>query len=320
MKLSIILPIYNEAKSIPQLLKELTEVLSALPHEYEIIAVNDGSKDESITTLTTSAKQDSHIKVIDFLVNTGQTAALRAGIDHATGDVLIPMDSDLENDPKDIIKLLDKLREGFDVVSGWRQGRWKGSYFTRKLPSMTANFLISRITRVHLHDYGCTLKAYKREVLSDVKLYGEMHRFIPAYASWRGASVTEVVVHHRPRKYGKSNYGIGRSFRVLLDLLLIRFLFQFMNRPIHFFGSIGFISLALGVLAGLLAIFLRLVYDMSLITTPLPTFSTLLVIVGVQFIGMGILAEILMRIYYESQDKTPYTIREVVQHTEVTKK
>lgn len=316
MKISIILPIYNEAKSLPELFKELTEVLSSLPHEYEIIAVNDGSKDDSLTELQKFAKKDKRIKIVDFLTNVGQTSALRAGIDHATGDVLIPMDSDLENDPHDIALLLEKLDEGFDVVSGWRKNRWEGSFFTRKVPSVTANYLISFITGVHLRDYGCTLKAYRREVLEDVKLYGEMHRFIPAYASWRGAMVSEVVVNHRPRKHGKSNYGIGRSFKVLLDLLLIRFLFQFMNRPIHFFGSIGFVSLALGGLAGLTAIFLRLVYDMSMITTPLPTLSALLIIVGVQFIGMGILAEILMRIYYESQNKTPHTIREKVNFLE----
>ena len=319
MKISIILPVFNEAQSVPELFSGLSEILATLPHEYEIIAVNDGSKDASLSELQKLAKKDKCIKILDFLINAGQTSALRAGIDHATGDVFIPMDSDLENDPRDIVLLLEKIDEGFDVVSGWRKNRWEGSFFTRKLPSKIANFLISYITGVHLHDYGCTLKAYRSEVLRDVKLYGEMHRFIPAYASWRGATVTEVVVNHRPRKFGKSNYGIGRSFKVLLDLLLIRFLFQFMNRPIHFFGSIGFISLALGGLAGLVAVFLRLVYDMSMITTPLPTLSALLIIVGVQFIGMGILAEMLMRIYYESQAKTPHTIREKINFSEVTK-
>lgn len=319
MKLSIILPIYNEAQSIPELLRELTEVLSGLPHEYEIIAVNDGSKDSSIKKLKKFAKKDSHIKVIDFQVNTGQTAALSAGIDYATGDILIPMDSDLENDPYDIATLLEKIDEGFDVVSGWRKDRWKGSFITRKVPSVTANALISFITGVHLHDYGCTLKVYRKEVLHGVKLYGEMHRFIPAYASWRGAKVTEVVVNHRPRKYGKSNYGIGRSFRVLLDLLLIRFLFQFMNRPIHFFGTVGFFALGLGGFSGVGALYLKYIAGISFISTPLPVLTALFVIVGVQFIGMGILAEMLMRIYYESQKKTPYSIREVID-SEVTKK
>jgi glycosyltransferase involved in cell wall biosynthesis len=319
-KLSIILPVYNEVRSIPQLFDELTEVLSALPHEYEIIAVNDGSKDKSMAELSAYAKKDTHIKVIDFLVNSGQTSALRAGIEHATGDVFIPMDSDLENDPHDILKLLKKMEEGFDVVSGWRKERWEGSFFTRKVPSVTANFLISYITGVHLHDYGCTLKVYRAEVLQDVKLYGEMHRFIPAYASWRGATVSEVVVNHRPRKYGKSNYGIGRSFRVLLDLLLIRFLFQYMNKPIHFFGSVGLSALVLGGLAGLGAMYFKFVVGISFISTPLPVLTVLFIIVGVQFIGMGILAEILMRIYYESQGKTPHTIRKTINIGEVNTK
>jgi glycosyltransferase involved in cell wall biosynthesis len=225
--------------------------------------------------------------------------------------VLIPMDADLENDPADIAKLLEKLDEGYDVVSGWRRDRWKGHFLTRKLPSVTANWLISFITGVHLHDYGCTLKVYRADVFRDIKLYGEMHRFIPAYASWRGARVGEIAVNHRPRKYGTSNYGISRSFRVLLDLLLIRFLFRYMNRPIHFFGTVGFASLALGGLAGFGAIVLKF-YGISLISTPLPVLSALFIIVGMQFIGMGILAEMLMRVYYESQDKTPHTIRETI--------
>lgn len=311
-KLSIILPIYNEAQSVPELFRELTEVLSGLSHEYEIIAVNDGSKDTSIKKLKKIAKKDKHIKIIDFQVNSGQTAALSAGIDYATGDILIPMDSDLENDPRDIALLLEKMNEGFDVVSGWRKNRWEGSFFTRKLPSKIANSLISHITGVYLHDYGCTLKAYKAEVLKDVKLYGEMHRFIPAYASWRGAKVGEVIVNHRPRKYGKSNYGIGRSFRVVLDLLLIRFLFKYMNRPIHFFGTVGFFALGLGGVSGVGALYLKYIDGISFISTPLPVLTALLVIVGVQFIGMGILAEMLMRVYYESQGKTPYSVREVI--------
>jgi glycosyltransferase involved in cell wall biosynthesis len=312
MKLSIVLPIYNEAKSLPQLFTELVAVLSALPSEWEIIAVNDGSKDTTFQVLNEYAQKNSHIKVVDFLVNAGQTAALRAGIDHASGDILIPMDSDLENDPNDIPRLLAKLDEGFDVVSGWRKDRWQGSFITRKLPSTIANWLISRITKTPLHDYGCTLKAYRAEVIKDTMLYGEMHRFIPAYASWRGARVTEMVVNHRPRKFGKSNYGISRTFRVLLDLLLLRFLHKYMSRPIHFFGGFGFVSLGLGVLAGLSAVLLKILELRSFVATPLPTFSALLIIVGVQFIGMGILAEILMRIYYESQKKAPYTVRETV--------
>ncbi len=310
MKLSIVLPVYNEAKSLVELFTELTGALEALPHAWEVIAVNDGSKDESLAVLRKIAAKDTRVKVLDFRANAGQTAALRAGIDHATGDVLIPMDSDLENDPADIPRLILKLDEGYDVVSGWRQGRWKGHFFTRKVPSLLANALISRITKIHLHDYGCTLKAYRAEVIKDTMLYGEMHRFIPAYASWRGARVAEIVVNHRPRKFGKSNYGISRTFRVLLDLLLIRFLHRYMNRPIHFFGMAGFLSLGLGLTSGLAAFALKYLREVSLISTPLPTLAALFIIVGVQFIGMGILAEMLMRIYYESQNKTPYSIKE----------
>ncbi len=316
-KLSIILPIYNEAKSIPQLLDELDAILKPMPHEYEVIAVNDGSRDDTGRVLREYAKTRRQLKVIDFRVNAGQTAALRAGIDNATGTVLIPMDSDLENDPADISRLLAKLDEGYDVVSGWRKDRWQGNMLTRKIPSYIANKLISHITKTHLNDYGCTLKAYRADVLQGTLLYGEMHRFIPAYASWRGARVTEIEVNHRPRKHGKSNYGISRTFRVLLDLLLLRFLHQYMNRPIHFFGMVGFVSLGLGVLAGAVGVYLRLFHHMSLITTPLPTLAALLIIVGVQFIGMGILAEILMRVYYESQKKTPYIVKDTINFGDV---
>ncbi len=312
LKISIILPVYNEAKSIPQLLEELDAVFTKLPHEYEIVAVNDGSKDDTDAVLREYAKTRKYLKVIQFHVNAGQTAALRAGIDHASGEVLVPMDSDLENDPADIPRLLAKLEEGYDVVSGWRKDRWQGNFLTRKVPSYLANKLISHITKTHLNDYGCTLKAYRAHVLHGTLLYGEMHRFIPAYASWRGARVTEIEVNHRPRKFGKSNYGISRTFRVLLDLLLLRFLHRYMNRPIHFFGMVGFVSLGLGLFAGATGVYLRLFHHMSLISTPLPTLAALLVIVGVQFVGMGILAEILMRIYYESQKKTPYIVREMI--------
>jgi hypothetical protein len=225
--------------------------------------------------------------------------------------VIVPIDSDLENDPADIPKLVAKLADGFDVVSGWRQGRWKGAYFTRKLPSETANWLISKITKVHLHDYGCILKAYKAEVIKGVPLYGEMHRFIPAYAKSQGARVTEMSVNYRARRFGKSNYGLSRTFRVLLDLLLIKFLDRYMNRPIHFFGSVGFVSLGLGALAALWAGVLKL-SGTSFIETPLPIFSALFLIVGVQLIAMGIIAEILMRTYYESQNKKSYLVKETV--------
>lgn len=312
MKLSVVTPVYNEAGNLRRLHEELLVVLGPLSQEYEIIAVNDGSRDGSREVLDTLAKKDTNFKVIHFNANHGQTAALLAGIDHASGDIIIMIDSDLENNPKDIPRLLEKIDEGYDVVSGWRKERWGDKKLRRKLPSVLANTLISKITGVPLHDYGCILKVYKRDVIVGVRLYGEMHRFIPAYASWRGAKVTEIPVDHRPRIYGKTNYGISRTFRVLLDLLVIKFLHKFMNRPIHFFGGLGFVSLMFGFVAGTVAVVFKLIHYRNFVATPLPIFSALFIIVGVQLIVMGILAEILMRTYYESQDKKPYSIKEKI--------
>lgn len=312
MKVSVVTPVYNEAKNIPILMGELEDVLAKLTLHYEVIAVNDGSTDDSSGVLSELAKNNPRIKVINFQVNKGQTSALSAGIDDADGDIIVTIDSDLENDPKDIPALLEKINEGFDVVSGWRKDRWKGQFLTRKLPSVVANWFISKITGIRLHDYGCILKAYKVKVIENTNLYGEMHRFIPAYAYWRGAKVTEIAVTQRKRLHGKSNYGMGRIFKVLLDLIVIKFLDKYMNRPMHFFGGIGFISLVLGVLAGLLSVFLKLVHSRDFVQTPLPTFSALLIIVGVQMVVMGIIAEILMRTYYESQGKKPYIIKDKI--------
>lgn len=309
MKITIVTPIKNEARNIPILFDEIKTVMKEMAVDYEIIAVNDGSTDGTSTILANLAKDDFHIKVINFRVNFGQTAALSAGIDNSTGDFIVPIDSDLENDPKDIPKLVAKINEGFDVVSGWRQNRWKGKYFTRKLPSVCANWLISKITGLPLHDYGCILKVYKKDVIEYTNFYGEMHRFIPAYAFWRGAKVAEVKVNQRSRIHGKSNYGFGRTFKVILDLVVIKFLDKYMNKPMHFFGGIGFISLVLGLFAGLLSVLLKVVHSRDFVQTPLPTFSALLIIVGVQLVAMGIIAEILMRTYYESQGKKSYIIK-----------
>ena len=308
-KLSVVIPLYNEEKNIPILFEKLSVVLSQVLSPYEIIAVDDGSKDESFRALCAAAEKYPHVKIVQFKANFGQTAALSAGIDHASGDIIVTIDSDLENDPQDIIRLLAKLNEGYDVVSGWRFDRWQGAFFTRRLPSMVANWLISYVTGVHLHDYGCTLKAYQATVIKDVRLYGEMHRFVPAYASWAGGTVTEIKVNHQPRIHGKSNYGFGRIFRVLLDLVVIVFMHRYMNRPMHFFGAWGFLSLALGLSAGLAAIFLRVMGIRHLVETPLPVLSTFLILVGVQLVLFGVVAEILMRTYYESQNKRPYTIK-----------
>jgi glycosyltransferase involved in cell wall biosynthesis len=297
MKVSIVIPVYNEEGNLVKLHGELISVLGKSKALYEIIWVNDGSKDGSLGELGGIAKADLNSKIIDFTGNFGQTAAMSAGIKYATGDIIIPMDADLQNDPADIPKFLAKISEGYDVVSGWRKDR-KDKLILRKIPSWIANSIIAAITGVHIHDYGCSMKAYKRDIIQGVLLYGEMHRFIPAYASWHGGSVTEIVVNHRARIHGVTKYGISRTFRVILDLILIKFLSKYMNRPIHFFGGVGFMSITLGGLAALMAVYLKYAYGTSFILTPLPIFSAMLVIVGVQLIGMGIIAEILMRVYY----------------------
>ncbi len=312
MKLSVVTPVYNEEKNITSLHKELSIVLPPLSSGYEIIAVDDASIDGSADVLGKIAKNDPRFKVIRLRAHRGQTAALAAGIAAASGDVIILIDSDLENNPQDIAPLLKKLEEGYDVVSGWRKKRWQEQALTRRIPSQLANWLISKISGIPLHDYGCTLKAYRKEVFGDILLYGEMHRIIPAYLAWRGARVAEIPVDHRPRRYGKSNYGISRAFRVLLDLIFLKFFNTYLSRPMHFFGGLGFILIFFGFITMFGAMFIRLTYHISLIQTPLPTLAAMLVIVGVQLIVMGILAELLMRTYYESQGKTPYVIKEKI--------
>jgi glycosyltransferase involved in cell wall biosynthesis len=311
MKLSIIIPIYNEEENIKELYEELKKVLGDLSIGYEVIAINDGSKDNCRQILNKIAQTDSSFKVINFRKNFGQTAAIAAGIDHASGDILILMDSDLQNDPADIPIFLKEIEHGHDVISGWRKER-KDKFLTRRIPSWLANKLISFITGVRLHDYGCTMKAYRSEVIKDIKLYGEMHRFIPAYTSWYGAKIQEIIVNHRPRKHGKTKYGISRTFRVILDLLTVKFLIDYSTKPIHFFGRIGFWLFAFGFVSGISALFLRFFRGITLIQTPLPLLTVLFIVVGVQFILMGLLAEILIRNYYESQKKTTYLIKEKV--------
>jgi len=309
MKLSIILPVYNEEESIKELYGEIKTALNRLALDYEIIAVNDGSGDKSLEVLKEIAKADQKFKVIDFRRNHGQTAAISAGIDFSQGEILIPMDADLQNDPADIPKLLEEIKRGYDVVSGWRKDR--KDRLSRKIPSRVANKLISFITKVKLHDYGCTLKAYKREAVKDIRFYGEMHRFMPAYAFWYGAKIKEVVVNHRPRKYGKAKYGLSRIFRVVLDLLTVKFLMTYLTKPIHFFGRAGLISLFFGFLSGVATIILKF-QGTNFNKTPLPLFTIFLILVGVQFILMGILAEILIRIYHEPREKSPYSIKDKI--------
>jgi len=301
---------YNEKGNVNRLLGELRDVLGKC--EYEIIIVDDGSYDGTFEELKKAASDWSILKVVRFNRNFGQTSAFAVGIKVSQGDTIVTMDGDLENDPHDIPHLLRLLDDGYDLVSGWRKNRWHGKWFTRKLPSLVANSIISAISGVRLHDYGCTLKAYRRSIIADVSLYGEMHRFIPAYVKRNGARIIETEVNHRPRTYGKSKYGLGRTFRVILDMLFLVYMTRYMNTPIHFFGGLGFSTLTLGFLAGIISIVLKVMGIRSFVETPLPVISTLFIIVGIQLIVIGILAEIIMRTYYESQQRTPYKIRETV--------
>jgi glycosyltransferase involved in cell wall biosynthesis len=308
--ISVITPIYNEELNVPILYARLTIALESLGRPYEIIAVDDGSRDGSRTALKALAQTDARLKLIFLRNNFGQTAALAAGIEAANGEHIVLIDSDLENDPADIGTLIGKLEEGYQVVSGWRKDRWAGQTMTRKIPSRTANWLISKIAGLPLNDYGCTLKAYHRDVIQGIPLYGEMHRFIPAYAAQRGARVAEVEVQYTPRQFGKSNYGLSRVIRVLPDLLLLRFLDKYMDRPMHFFGLVGFYAFGAGLLSIIVALYLRIFMGISLIQTPLPTLAAMCMIVGVLLFLMGIVAEMIMRTYYESQGKRPYAIKE----------
>lgn len=308
MKISIIIAVYNEVDNLRPLYDKLKRLSG---FDWEAIMINDGSNDGSKDILEELAAQDQRIKVINFRKNYGQTAALSAGFDHASGEIIVPMDGDLQNDPADIPKLLTKLEEGYDCVSGWRKDR-HDKLISKKIPSRIANLIISKITKVHLHDYGCSLKAYRKEILDDVKLYGEMHRFIPAYAAWHGASVAEVVVSHHPRIHGETKYGIDRTFRVVLDLITVKFLIDYMTRPMHFFGKVAFFSFLLSFASGALSLFLRIFGIATLIETPLPLFSAFFFMISIQFILMGLIGEVLTRVYYESLGKPIYNIREKI--------
>jgi dolichol-phosphate mannosyltransferase len=307
--LSVVVPAYNEERNIPVLCARLLEVLDRLGAPFEIILVNDGSKDGTGAVLRTAAAARKEIKVIELKRNSGQTAAMMCGIDHASGDIIIPIDADLQNDPADIPALLAKIGEGYDVVSGWRKDR-KDAAIRRNLPSRIANKIISLVSRVHLHDYGCTLKAYRLEVLDGVRLYGEMHRLIPVYASWMGARVTEIPVRHHPRSHGKSNYGLERVAKIILDLIVVKFLDRQFMKPIYVFGGFGMLCLLISGLAAIWALYLKLFEGLSLIQTPLPLLAVMTFITGFMCILMGLLSEILMRTYFESQGKTSYVVRE----------
>ncbi len=310
MDISVVIPVFNEEDNIPVLHEKLKAVLERLNKDYEVIYVDDGSTDRTLEILESLQRADSHVIVLSLRRNFGQTAAFAAGFDFARGDVIITMDADLQNDPEDIPKLLELIEE-CDLVSGWRKER-KDPFFSRRLPSMIANWLISKVTGVRLHDYGCSLKAYRKDIIKNLRLYGEMHRFIPAVASWYGVRVTEVPVKHHPRFKGRSKYGISRTFKVLLDLVTVKFLQSFSTKPIQFFGSMGLLSSLLGFFILLYLTFLKFLKGVSIGGRPLLILGVLLIVVGVQFVGMGLLGEMLVRVYHESQRKPIYVLKKIV--------
>ncbi|HBB86457.1 MAG TPA: glycosyltransferase [Blastocatellia bacterium] len=311
-EVSVFLPVYNEEPNLLPLHAKLDEALKALGRSAEIIYVDDGSSDGSLSVLRQIARRDDRVRVVALKRNYGQTAAMAAGIDAAEGDVLIPMDADLQNDPADIIRLLNKMDEGYDVVSGWRKNR-QDTLVTRKIPSMIANRLISWIGGVPLHDYGCSLKAYRRESLEDVKLYGEMHRFIPIYAAWAGARVTEIPVAHHPRTMGQSKYGLSRTIKVIFDLVTIKFMASYQTKPLYLFGFAGLLTFGVSLLSALLACLMKFAdwpHHADFIQTPLPVMAMVMLVLGIQLFLMGLLAEMLVRTYHESQSKRIYAVRE----------
>ena len=308
---SLIIPVYNEEESLPRLMESVLALVRTLARPVEIIAINDGSTDASADLLKTMAKTNPELKVINFSRNYGQTAALMAGVELASGEIIISMDADLQNDPNDIPMLLAKLGEGYDVVSGWRKDR-NDAVISRNLVSRVANFLISHISGLHLKDYGCTLKAYRRDVIKGVRLYGEMHRFIPIYASWRGAKVVEVPVRHHARELGHSKYGLERIFKVILDLMVVKFMERYLVKPIYIFGGFAALSLFASGASFAFMIYLKVFEGTSMIATPLPLLSAMFFLVGAISMLLGFLAEIMVRTYFESQKLAPYLIRNVI--------
>ncbi|HVX63384.1 MAG TPA: glycosyltransferase family 2 protein [Pirellulales bacterium] len=311
MTVSIVVPVYNERENIPLLHQALTDTLKTLGRPYEIVLVDDGSTDGSSRELDALASRDPAVKVIRFRRNFGQTAAMNAGLHLATGDVIVTLDADLQNEPADIPLLLAKLDEGFDLVHGWRKHR-QDAFVNRKLPSKIANWLISKTTGFPVHDLGCTLKAMRREVAQDLQLYGEMHRFIPILAHWRGARCVEVVTRHHPRRFGTTKYGISRTFRVILDLITVKYMIQYLTSPMKLFGGIGLASMLLGGLAGAATLGMKLWGGVDMTGNPLLMLTAFSWLAGLQFFVLGMLGEVCVRTYYESQDKQPYAIRELI--------
>ena len=311
MQLSVVIPVYNEEESVDRLLQEVHAALGPTGLAYEIVLVDDGSRDKTFAILQEHAKRDRRLVIVKFRKNFGQTAAMQAGFDHASGDVIATIDADLQNDPQDIPRLLEYIQQGFDMVAGWRADR-KDTFINRRLPSILANSLISWITSVKLHDYGCTLKVMKSDVAKELRLYGEMHRFIPVVASWMGVSIVEVKVNHRPRLFGTSKYGIGRTVRVLLDLMTVRFIQSYLARPMQIFGLAGFVCFAMGGLISAWLAFQTLAHGAVLADRPMLLLGVLLIVVGIQLVSLGLVADVLARTYFESQKKPSYYVRSVI--------
>ena len=308
--ISLVIPIFNEEENLSPLYQALKAVMEGMKVAYEVIFIDDGSDDGSGEILKRLSQKDKKLKVIQFRKNFGQTAAIAAGVEHSQGEIIVTMDGDGQNDPKDIPLLLDKLEQGYDVASGWRKNR-KDPFLSKKFPSAMANKLISWLTRVRLHDYGCTLKAYRRDILKDVRLYGEMHRFIPAYAAWVGAKITELEVTHHPRRHGRSKYGLSRTISIILDLITVMFLQRYSTKPIRLFGGAGMILFVLGVLTGLFVLFRRVIWG-GVWISPMILISFLFITMGVMFVLLGLIAEIIIRTYHESQGKPIYAIKSTV--------
>jgi len=321
LSVSLVIPCYNEEESVGELGAQLDTVVALLTgngHEVEVIFVDDGSRDKTADLLRQMSATRPHVTVLRFARNFGQTAAMQAGFEAARHDVIVPLDADLQNDPADIPKLLAKLDEGYDVVSGWRRDR-KDKAITRRLPSWMANGLISRTSGVRLHDYGCTLKAYRRTVIQNVHLYGEMHRFIPIYAAQQGARVTEIVVNHRPRVHGTTKYGLGRVPNVFLDLMLVQFLWKYGTKPMHVFGKFGLANIFASFITFALMLYFKLFGDKSFVETPLPSLTIMFFLIGCLSILMGLLAEVTMRTYHESSRAPTYIVRETYRDGEVVR-
>ena len=315
VRYSLVVPFYNEQENIPTLYMKLTEVMDAVGQPYEIVFVDDGSRDGSYKVLEDIFEHDHRVNVVRLRRNFGQTPALKAGFDFARGEVIISMDGDLQHDPAEIPKFLEKIEEGYDLVSGWRIAR-RDPWLTRRLPSRAANWMMAKLSGIPLHDFGTTFKAYRREIIQEIQLYGELHRFIPALAGSTGANITEVPIENYHRKSGRSNYGIGRTIRVFLDLLIVKFLLDYSTRPLQFFGLLGLLGSGLGILIGVFLAFKKLYFHTAVMSQhgPLMLLAVALFVSGIQFISMGLLGEMLARTYYESQNKPIYALREVKSH------